>query len=265
MKVYDKNEYILILETVQCNVFKTLCDVLKDIIDDVNFIFDEIGMHVMALDGSHMAFVNLKLNSKSFENYYCPGKMLVGLNMSNLFKLVKTVTTADTMTMFVKKENTEKLGIMIENAEKNSRTVFHLNMLDIDEMEFRWPELKMEFMLELPSIDFQRMIRDMNNISQTLYITNTGKYLKLLCKGDFAQQETILGEYNNGLTIKQADSDITNKYSLKFLNLFTKATNLSSILKIYLKKDKPLIMVYNVANLGVLHLCLVPYTDDNDE
>ena len=43
---------------------------LKETLNDVNFVFNEEGMKVMAMDGSHVALISLKLFADRFENYY---------------------------------------------------------------------------------------------------------------------------------------------------------------------------------------------------
>jgi proliferating cell nuclear antigen len=44
----------------------------------------------------------------------------------------------------------------------------------------------------------------------------------------------------------------------KYLNSFTKSTNLCSTVEIFLKENYPLVIEYNVANLGKLQFCLAP-------
>ena len=253
---------ILEIQTIQSNVIKILCDVLKETLNDVNFIFDENGMRVMAMDGSHVALVHMKLHAKNFEYFHCAGKIHVGLNMSNLYKLIKTVTNMDTITFFISNEDRHDFGIKIENADKNSNTVFHLKMLDIDEQEIKIPDIQLDSVITMPSNDFQRMCRDMNNIAEQIVITSSSHRLKLACSGDFACQETIIGEANHGLSFsKNKEEEVSGKFSLKYINLFTKSTNLSNTLEIYLKKDFPLMLKYNVANLGDIMFCLAPTMD----
>jgi len=43
--------------------------------------------------------------------------------------------------------------------------------------------------------------------------------------------------------------------------LFTKSTNLSNSIELYLKTDYPLILKYSVANLGEIRFCLAPKVD----
>ena len=62
------------------------------------------------------------------------------------------------------------------------------------------------------------------------------------------------------MTFKQnTKGEIVQGYfALKHLVLFTKCTNLSSSIELYLKNDYPLIIRYQVANLGEVKLCLAP-------
>ena len=108
----------------------------------------------------------------------------------------------------------------------------------------------------MPSNDFQRLCRDMLNISDTIEITSCDNSLKLKCEGEFACQETVIGETTHGLAFTKKANLVGGKYSLKYINLFTKSTNLSSTLDIYLKNNFPLMLKYNVANLGEIMFVL---------
>ena len=57
-------------KTVQSHSLKTLFEVLKDILTDVNIIFDENGIKIMAMDGNHVALIHLKLEADNFESYF---------------------------------------------------------------------------------------------------------------------------------------------------------------------------------------------------
>jgi hypothetical protein len=89
---------------------------------------------------------------------------------------------------------------------------------------------------------------------------NIGDKLTLSCKGDFCHQETILGsEKSQSITIKKTSEDqeiIQGIFSLKYLSIFTKCTNLSSNVEIYLKNNYPIILRYTIASLGEIKLCL---------
>ena len=107
----------------------------------------------------------------------------------------------------------------------------------------------------------------MTNIGETIEIKSSGSNLILGCEGDFADQETILSETQNGLAFSvksNPEEPVQGVFSLKYLLLFTKCTNLCNLLHIYIKNDYPLIIRYDVANLGHIKLCLSPNVNSED-
>ncbi|MGA0214587.1 MAG: hypothetical protein ACO3IY_03485, partial [Pelagibacteraceae bacterium] len=82
------------------------------------------------------------------------------------------------------------------------------------------------------------------------------------CKGDCVEQETVLGTENNQnlniITNNHSQDIIQGVYSLKYLTMFTKCTNLNNVVEVYLKNNFPIILKYNVASLGEIKLCLAP-------
>jgi proliferating cell nuclear antigen len=56
--------------------------------------------------------------------------------------------------------------------------------------------------------------------------------------------------------------DVEGTFSLRYLGLFTRASSLCSTVQLYLKKNYPLVLSYNVASLGGLKFCLANRVDD---
>ena len=259
----ELKDYHMNIKTEQAGAFRILIEALKEILTEGNFIFDETGIKLMAMDSTHSILIHMKLECDNFEFFHCPKKMTVGVNMLNFFKLIKTMNNAETLTLFIEKENENKLGILINNSEKNSQTVYKLNLLDINDDNIKIPPAEFETELSLPSGDFQKIIRDMVNIGEHIEIKSIGSQLLLNCSGDFASQETTLGETNNGLKFNQISPEelpIQGIYSLKYLVLFTKCTGLCNQINLYIKNDYPLVIRYAVASLGNIKLCLAPNT-----
>jgi len=249
----------LYLKSVQGNAIRTLFEVLKEILHDTNIIFDETGVKLMTMDGSHVSLIHMKLDSVNFEKYHCPTRVVVGLNMLSMFKLIKCVGSHDTVVLSVKKAQPHELDIRIENADKNAVTEYQLKLLDIDAEEISIDDQVFESVITMLSQYFQRLCRDMANIGDSVNIKSQGDTFVLRCEGDFARQETTITEKTDSMTMLTKSEDvIEGKFSLKYLNLFTKSTNLCNTIEIYMKKNFPLILEYNVASLGVIRFCLAP-------
>lgn len=251
---------ILEIKTVQASTFKQVIDALKEILMDVNLEFDETGMKVVALDNTHVVLVHLKLEADKFETYYCEKKTYVGINMLKLHLLIKTIGNNDVLTLFIDRNDPNNLGINIENPDKNMKTVYKLAMLDINVININIPPADFQTVITMPSIDFQKIVRDMHNLADFIEIRNVGNQISFSCKGDFCTQETHIGtEKTSGVNITKNNSDqeiIQGVYNLKYISTFTKCTNLSNIVEIYIKNSYPLILSYKVANMGSIRLAL---------
>ena len=251
------------IKTVQASAFKTLVEALKELLTDTNIEFDEHGLKIMAMDSSHIVLVHLKLDADNFEDYYCKSKITIGVNMLNLHKLIKTINSNDTLTLFMDDGDMNHLGIKIENGEKNTRTVYKLNLLDLDSQPISIDPTEFNSVITLPSGDFQKICRDMNNLSQFVELRNVGNQLIFNCKGDFCAQETVICDNESSqhcIQSKNMNEVVQGMFKLKYLVLFTKCTNLCNTVELYLKNDYPLIIKYAVASLGEIKLCLAPQT-----
>lgn len=262
----ETSSYILEIKTVQSQAFKILIEALKELLTDTCIEFDETGMKIVATDTAHCVLVHLKLDACKFEYYQCESRTNIGINMLNFYKLIRTINSNDTLTLFIDSDDINHLGIKIENGEKNSKTTYKLNLLDLDNQKITIDDTEFNTVINLPSTDFQKICRDMHNIAEHVEIKNISNQLILSCKGDFCNQETIIVDNDNGInTINSTNTNeiIQGVFNLKYLVLFTKCTNLCSTVEIFLKNDYPLIVKYQVASLGELKMASTPVNVEN--
>lgn len=244
------------LRTIQATAFRNIFEVLKDIINDVNVYFDKDGVRILSLDTARVSLVHMHLTSDNFEEYSCPEPIIAGMNMTNTYKLLKSVSNNDTLTLSC--EGSEYLDILIQNDTKKSKSSFSLKLLDINEDILDVPELQMDTLTTIPSVDFQRICRDMGNLANDIEIFRDGNELQLSCKGDFANQSTVI---ECPASVK---TRIGNMFSLKYINLFTKATGMCSSVQILQHKsdsEMPVVLKYSIANLGDMKFYLAPKID----
>lgn len=263
--------YRLEIKTVQAVAIKVLVEALKELLTDTTIEFDETGMKILALDTSRVVLVHLKLEASKFEVYHCEGKISVGINIGNLQKLIKTISNNNTLSLFIDRDDMNHLGIKIENSEKNSRTTYKLNLLDLDHQILSVDPTDFTEVVTLPSADFQKICRDMSSLAEHMEIRSIQNQLIFSCKGDFCSQETVVcdggGNEEEGgsaaaTTVFPASSEIVQGvFSIKHLVHFTKCTNLCPTMELYLKNDYPLIVRYDVSSLGSIRLILAPQSD----
>ena len=258
--------YSVYIVTIQSIIIKFLTEAIKDILPDTNLEVNKDGLRILSMDPTHTTLVHMNLGGQNFEKFHCTHQQVIGVNMINLFKLIKTITNNDTLTLFVHKNDMNHLGVKIENSSRKASTTFKLNLMDLNNGNIRIPPAQFSSVITMKSTDFQKICRDMVNISDDIEIKAVDTNLILTCKGEFAEQETVIGECSsNGISFcqntelsSQNDEIIQGIFSLKYLTLFTKCTNLCPSIQIYLKNDYPLIVCYNVGSLGEIKMCLAP-------
>lgn len=251
---------------MQSSAIRTLVEALKEILTDVNIELDSSGMKIIAMDTSHVALIHMKLHAKNFEKFYCPKPVICGVSMLRLFKLLKIMSPNDTLTIYIEESEPSDLKIHIETGEKGLRHKFSLKLMDLFVDKVEVPPAEFSSVLRLPSGDFQKLCRDMNNLAEEIEIKSSGNQLIFTISNDWVDQQTVMRESDNGgMTYIQnltPDEVIQGIFSIKKLVLFTKCTNLCQNIEIYLKNDYPIIIKYSVANLGEVKFCLAPKNVD---
>ena len=258
---------VLTIKTVQISPFRTLMTALKDILLETNINFCSDGIRIINMDKSHTILAHLFLEAQNFEFYECKKeKIIIGVNMFHLFKLINTIDNNDTLTIYIENADyadgiVSHLTLKFENGDIKQCKTQKLRLIEPDPEELEYPNVKFSSVINLPSNDFQKIIRDLSCISDKLEIKSVGNELIFKCAGQFASAEIHRTEADGSMEfiLKQNSSKIIQgEFSLKNLGYFIKCTNLCDQIEIYLENDLPLVVKYNVASLGEIKLCLAP-------
>ena len=262
----NANGNLFEIRTVQSAAFRTLIEALKEILTEANLEFDASGIKVANVDETHTVLTYLRLHADRFEYFYCPAKYVLGINMIYLFKLIKTLSNNDSLTLFLPANNPNKLGIRAENAEKGTTNTWMMKLFDTNLDNIEFPNISFTSIIHMPSADFQKICRDFNALAEKLEIQSTNTDLIFRCVGDFVDGETMMVSNNQGgIAVERNTNEIVQgMFELKYLVLFTKCTNLCTSTQIHLKNDYPLVLRYMVANLGEVRLVLAPQKQKTD-
>jgi len=256
---------VLTIKTVQIAPFRTLMTALKDILLETNITFEPDCIRIINMDKSHTILAHLYLAAQNFEFYECKKeKIIIGVNMFHLFKLINSIDNDDTLTIYIENSDyldgiVSHLALKFENGEIKQCKTQKLRLIEPEPEELQYPDVKFSSIINLPSADFQKIIRDLSCISDKLEIKSVGSELIFKCSGQFASAEIHRAESDGsmGFILKQDSSKvIQGEFPLKNLGYFIKCTNLCQQIELYLENDLPLVVKYNVASLGDIKLCV---------
>jgi proliferating cell nuclear antigen len=269
----DGKKYVLNIKTVQIAPIRTLMTALKDILLETNITFKKDGVRIINMDKSHTILAYLFLKAEQFELYECKkDKILIGVNMFHLFKLINTIDNDDTLSIYIEEDDyidgiVQHLGLRFENGDIKQYKTQKLRLIEPDNEELEIPDVTFSSILNIPSADFQKIVRDLSCISDKLEIKSVGNELIFKCTGQFASAEIRRTESDGSMEfIKKHDDTgkvIQGEFSLKNLGYFIKCTNLCPSIEMYLENDLPFVVKYDVASLGEIKLCLAPLPSNN--
>lgn len=267
---------ILYLKTLYVSPFKTLTEVLSGVLTETTWIFTSqtsdkdkfCGLEIATADASKSIFIRVKLSGADFTEYYCKyEKFELGISLNNLYKLLKSVDKDDILSMYVEEMDKQNLIMEIDNNDKKCKSYYKLKLMDLDQKYKKQTSTDFDIKITMPGNDFHKLCREMSNIAEYVEIKCTTKNIIFTCKGDCAERSTIFKSEEGGLNItnenKKNKNIVQGVFELKNIVLFSKCTNLCTVIEIYMKNDFPLTIVYSVATLGTITIALTPVKEDN--
>jgi proliferating cell nuclear antigen len=117
------SDNVLVIKTVQIAPVRTLMCALKEILIETNITFQKDGIRIINMDKSHTMLAHMFLEAVNFELYECAlDKIIIGVNMFHLFKLINSIDNDDTLTIYIEKKDyndgiVSYLGLKFENGD----------------------------------------------------------------------------------------------------------------------------------------------------
>mmetsp|Transcript_6349 Transcript_6349/g.10028 ORF Transcript_6349/g.10028 Transcript_6349/m.10028 type:complete len:258 (-) Transcript_6349:56-829(-) len=246
-------------------LLKKIVDAMKELVNDAIFEFSESGLHLQAMDSSHVSLCYLKLNKKGFEHYRCDEKASLGINLPNLGKILKCAANDDTVTLKAK-EKTDVLSLMFENSGQDRIMDFDMKLMDFDQEQLQIPVTEYKCIISIESQEFKRIISDLSQLGDTCMISCDKEGVRFSVEGDIGKANITLkpgSSADDGEKTKiTVEEKVELKFALRYLKSFTQATSLAPAVDLFLTADVPLLVQYQIGDVGVVQYYLAPKVED---
>ncbi len=270
-------ERIFEIKTLKAVIIKNLFETLKPYIKETNILINKEGMKISTLDVSKVSVTYIKLDSKKFESYHCDKPVVIGIDTNMFFKSIKSANRRETITFYMNKGEEDKLGIELSDPFLGKVKDYKIPLLSLDEKIITLTDMSFDYVINMPSIQFQNIIKDIHLLEgKVVEIKSLGKQLVFRCEDGIAEFKTAISEIDdslnkdqkallqqNGEDIRSVKFEKTNdkivqgKFKISFLMNFIKASHLCENMNILLTNDKPLVLEYFVADLGILRFLMM--------
>lgn len=221
------------------------------------------------MDSSHVSLCSLQLRPDMFDHFRCDRGISLGLNLSNMAKILKCMGNDDVVTLKCEDEG-DTLTMMFESEDNSRISDFEMKLMDIDSEHLGIPEQEYSTSIEMPASEFQRIVRDLSVLGDTCTIGCTKEGVKFSVNGDLGTGNIMLRQHadaekeENNVTIEM-EEPVELTFALRYLNFFTKATPLGSTVKLSMSPDVPIVVSYPIGGSGALSFYLAPKIDEEAE
>jgi len=250
-------------------VLTKIISAISDLVTDANFDCREQGMSLQAMDSSHVSLVSMLLRAEGFEPWKCEESIQLGMRMDHLMKLLKCMHAKDSVELNYK-ENGEELDFIFKSPNEERVSHFSMKLMEIDTEHLGIPETEYQTCVQMPSSEFMRVCRDLASFGDTLRIHVTKDEISFSVTGDNCngtmsmRNTTATDEEQPEATVIDSKEEITQAFALRYLQHFTKATPLSKVVTLRMNADVPLLVEYQIDELGYLRYYLAPKIEEDE-
>ena len=185
----------------------------------------------------------------------------------NLSKVLKLANGDDSITLKAE-ENPTHLTIIFENIGCSKKTQFNLNLLTLESENLGIPETTYTSEITMNSTEFSKLCKELNILSESVTITTTMEFVKFAVEGDVGNGSIRINTTTGETEVHEEEETnqlVKQSFALKYLNMFTKATNLSNEVRLQMAQDTPIVVEYQIPELGTLFYYLAPKISDTEE
>ncbi len=268
--------FIFYLDSQDGPILKQYFDSLRHMLKkDVNFVFTESGIDVTYADMDKHVIIISKLHSKEFAQYKCIGRIPAGIDVSKLYRIVKSIQSNEVLLMHIDRNKPGNLIITIRNNVNNCKTVYTYDLIEeVEDEEYSLPDFAFPCAMRISSQSFQKKIHDMDMYGvQFVEMQSLGEQLILRNINKKAPMEVVFtgrlrvmsknsdGAYidtTNELQLGANERIFQGVFNLKTICELVKKPGMCDDMTFYLRNDLPLLIEYSVSNIGYLRMFILP-------
>lgn len=221
------------------------------------------------MDASHVALVDIFLRSEGFQYYKCDQSISLGINIRNISKILKCSSPNDIITMKAESDG-DQIEFKFESPNSTRISHFQLKLMNINNEHLSIPDTPYKSIVHMSSVEFKRICTEIVVMSDVVLISISKHDITFSISGDMGtgfiscKQNTGVEDDKDNIEIK-TEQDIASSFALKYLNFFSKATPLTSMLTLMLSPNMPMVLEYAIEGVGHVRYYLAPNNEIENE
>jgi proliferating cell nuclear antigen len=236
--------------------WKAILQAINEVVENAMFICNIDGITFRGIDPSHIALLDITFPKESFYRFDCKTSFF-GVRIEDLKNIVNTALNSDTIEFQISDHNMMKIII-----KGTIRIEFNIKLLERTEVNIPIPKIDYSSRAKLDPKIFQRILLEINPISDAVTINSKNNQIQFLGKGDTGNVLIDLDENSSGIQMIRTDEAISSTYDLvhmtKIMNTVGKES--TEIIFEYANKN-PMHMKFEMPSNTIVEYYLAPRID----
>lgn len=244
----------MVVAKLSSGTLKVIVDAVSDMVETAVVDFNSEGIRVQAMDSSHVSLCFLDLKSTGFAEYSCGENYNVGVSMNSMSKVLRSSGTEDVAT--IELEDRDNMCLRFENTSRKSE--FQLKLMEIDSEYLSIPEMDADCTVNMSSSQFQKTVRDVSLVGDSCGIEVSEAGMTFTSSGEVGSAKFEVSPDDSS----SFEGACSGNFSVRYLQLFTKASALSKTVRLTMTAGAPMCVEYVIGELGNIRYYLAPKIDD---
>jgi proliferating cell nuclear antigen len=239
-------------KTNTSNEWKAIISAISTLVEEATFEATVEGVSFRGMDPSHVALIDISWPNSAFEKYSCDGDIKFGVRIDEFSKIIKRAEKSESVEINISEDSMLRVSI-----GKNKK--YKMRLIESSVSDTPLPKITYDSKIALSSARLDKILGDIEVVSDYLSIKTTSKNVEFSGKGDSGEATIILEKDTEELEEISVTQESTGTYSLEYLNPIVKAMGgaAGSIICEF-SSAKPLRIEFKVTNIGRIHFYLAP-------
>ena len=224
-----------------------IVSIISELVAEVKLKITKEGMSLTAIDPANVAMVYFKIPAELFSQFEVQNDEVLGISLDNFKAVLRRCQLGSALTLS-KADNLLKIGI-----QDRVKRDFSLALIDIDSEDKELPVWEFNSVIKMDSSAFSEVIEDCMIVSDAC--TFSAEPTKFIAEAHGPLNSARAEFSGDEIEIHSANS--TARFSLEYLNKFTKGSKISSQVIINFSDNHPMRLNFPTGNV-MLSFILAP-------
>src|SRR5919205_3417439 len=238
--------------------WKAVASAISTLVDEATFEGAAEGISFRGMDPSHIALIDIYWPNHAFENCECDSLVKFGVRVDEFSKLIRRADKKDAVEISLGDDS--MLHVKMSNGYKRE---YKSRLIESSASSTPLPKLNFNSKVVLTAMAFDKILSDVQVVSEYISIESRHKQVQFLGKGDSGEADITIESGVEGLEELDVQEDSKATYSLDYLSKITKAVSTAGgSVALEFSSKMPLRLEFRVANMGRIHFYLAPRVQD---